>query len=164
MEEKKNKALHWPIGIVLGIFAIIGMCIWTIVVAVKNPVMMDDFYFQKYQDVDNNYDLIQEKQIKFDKKYDIKYNLTELSIGENQLTVNIVDKQSLPIVDANVTVRITRPHSNRQDKDLKMISQGSGNYKLEKFTIDTIGRWQILSKVQIGDLISFTKTDINATK
>lgn len=164
MEEKKNKALHWPIGIVLGIFAVIGMSIWTIMVAVQNPVVMDDFYFQKYQDVDNNYYVIQEKQIKFDKKYDIKYNLTELSIGENQLIVNIVDKQSLPVIDANVTVRITRPHLNTQDINLKILSQGSGNYKLEKFNIDTIGRWQILSKVQIGDLISFTKTDVNATK
>lgn len=164
MEEKKNKALHWPIGIVMGIFAIIGMCIWTIMVAVKNPVVMDDFYFQKYQDVDYSYHIIQAKQIKFDKKYNISYDLKELSIGENQLTVNVVDKQNTPVTDANVLVRITRPHINKEDKNLKIVSSENGNYKLEKFDIENIGRWQILSKVEVGDLISFTKTDVNATK
>jgi len=164
LSEKKNKALHWPIGIFLAILAVVGLGIWTINVANSNPVVMDEFYFDKYQDVDYNYNKIKKSQIAFDKKYDISYDINKLNIGDNTLVISVMTKDKKPVEDAKIKVKITRPFTNKQDIDLKVVSSENGRYKMTPFKIDTIGRWQILSKVQVGDLISFTKTDINATK
>jgi len=164
LSEKKNKALHWPIGIFLAIMAVVGLGIWTIGVANSNPVVMDEFYFDKYQDVDHNYNKIKISQMNFDKKYDIKYDIDSLKLGENSLVVTVLTKDSKPVDNADIKVKITRPFTNKQDMDLKVVSSENGKYKLSPFKIDTIGRWQILSKVQVGELVSFTKTDINATK
>lgn len=164
MSEKKNKALHWPIGIFLSIVALVILSIWTIQKANEYPVVMDDFYFDKYQDVELNYNKIQKAQMAFDKNYNLSHNLKELKLGKNTLVLTITDKQNNPVNNAKVQVKITRPFTNEQDKILKIISKNDGVYKLSSFEIDTIGRWQILSKVSVGDKVSFTKTDINATK
>jgi len=164
LEKKKNKALHWPIGIFLAIMAVAALGVWTIGVANSNPVVMDEFYFDKYQDVELNYNEIQKLQMAFDKKYNISNSLEVLKLGKNELDLKIVTKDNKPVEDANITVKITRPFTNKQDIDLKVISSKDGNYKLSPFEIKTEGRWQILSKVQVGELVSFSKTDINATK
>lgn len=164
MEKKKNKALHWPIGIVLAILGIVALGIWTIMQANKYPVMEDDFYFQKYQSVEFNYYEILQKQKAFDKKYSFSYSLKKFSIGENTLVLNLTDKQGHGIDGAKLTIKITRPLSVDKDRFIKVTSQSNGNYNLEKFTVDQEGRWQILSKIEVGETISFTKTDVNATK
>ncbi len=164
MKKKKNKALHWPIGIFLAIMAVVAMGAWTIGVANSNPVIMDDFYFDKYQDVELNYNEIQKSQMAFDKKYNISKNLDNFKLGDNELVLKIVTKDNQPVEDANITVKITRPISNKEDMNLNVISIKNGNYKLSPFEIKSEGRWQILSKVQVGELVSFSKIDINATK
>ncbi len=164
MSEKKNKALHWPIGIFLAIMAVVGMGIWTLKKANDNPVVMDEFYFGKYQDVELNYNKIQESQIAFDKNYNISKNLKKLNIGNNTLIITVTDKSNNPVKSAKIMVKITRPFTNKQDRNLKVISQKNGVYTFSPFNIDKIGRWQILSKVSVGDKTSFTKTDVNATK
>ena len=164
MSEKKNKALHWPIGIFLAIMALVVLSIWTIQKANENPVVMDDFYFGKYQDVEHNYLAIQKSQIAFDKNYEIFNNLTELKLGENSLSITIKDKANNPVDSAKVIVKITRPFTKEQDINLKVISVKDGVYNLSPFDIKEEGRWQILSKISVGDKTSFTKTDLNATK
>ena len=164
MSEKKNKALHWPIGIFLAIMAVVVLGIWTIQKANENPVVMDEFYFDKYQDVELNYDKIQKSQIAFDKNYNISKNLKEFKLGQNTLELTLTDKSNKPVNSAKVIVKITRPFTNKQDIELNVTSVKDGVYRLSSFTIKEIGRWQILSKVSVGDKTSFTKTDINATK
>ena len=165
MKEKKNKALHWPIGIFLAILAVVVLSIWTIQKANEYPVVMDEFYFDKYQNVELNYHEIQRKQILFDKNYKFSYNIKEFKVNKPiTLVVTLVDIKGNPINDANLTVKITRPFTNEQDIDLKVSSVKDGKYTLNTFTINQIGRWQILSKISKGDAVSFTKTDINATK
>ncbi len=164
MEEKKNKALHWPIGIFLATIAVVILSIWTIQKANENPVVMDEFYFDKYQNVELNYNEIQKKQKLFDDNYRFNYNLKELKIGPNKLTITLKDISGNPINDANVTIKLTRPFTNKQDINLKVISIENGVYRLNDFNISQIGRWQILSKISKGDAVSFSKTDINATK
>ncbi len=164
MSEKKNKALHWPIGIFLAIVAVVILGVWTIQKANENPVVMDEFYFDKYQDVEHNYIAIQKSQIAFDKNYNISKNLTEFKLGQNTLKLTLTDKSNNPIDNAKVIVKITRPFTNKQDIELNVTSVKDGVYRLSSFTIKELGRWQILSKVSVGDKTSFTKTDINATK
>ncbi len=138
--------------------------VWTIQKANENPVVMDEFYFDKYQDVEHNYIAIQKSQIAFDKNYNISKNLTEFKLGQNTLKLTLTDKSNNPIDNAKVIVKITRPFTNKQDIELNVTSVKDGVYRLSSFTIKELGRWQILSKVSVGDKTSFTKTDINATK
>ena len=49
---QKNKTF-WPYGIVISIFAIVCSCAYTIYYSLDYPVHMDDYYFDKYQKVDN---------------------------------------------------------------------------------------------------------------
>ena len=162
--NKKNKALHWPIGIFLAILAVVGLGIWTISVANKNPVVMDEFYFDSYQNVDHNYYKIQQSQIEFDKRYNISYNLDSFNLGKNILEIKVQTKDNKPVENAKILVKITRPFTNKQDIDLNVTSENNGIYKMTPFNITHEGRWQILSKVQVGKFTSFKKTDINATK
>ncbi|EFU5122702.1 hypothetical protein ACMHOY_001450, partial [Campylobacter jejuni] len=52
LETKKS---FWPYGILLSLLAIIIACIVTIFIASHHPVYEDDFYFDSYQNVENNY-------------------------------------------------------------------------------------------------------------
>jgi hypothetical protein len=163
-KKKKNKALHWPIGIFLAIVAVVCMGIWTLNIANKNPVVLDEYYFDTYQDVDHNSYEIKKSQEEFNKRYKISYNLEKFNIGNNALKITVTTKDNKPIENAKIRAKITRPFTNKQDIDLKLITSENGNYLFNDFNIDKVGRWQILSKVTVGKYTSFTKIDINATK
>jgi len=164
MQEKKNKALHWPIGIVIAIFGVVALSTWTIEQANKYPVMEDEFNFQKYQAVEEDYYNIQKRQEKFDKNYKISYSLKKFKIGENTLVLTLTDKAGKSVKDVKIKTKITRPLSIDRDRFIEVVTENGSKYTYEKFDIDQLGRWQILSKIQIGNAVSFTKTDINATK
>ncbi len=156
---------YWPHGIVLAIFGVFGLCVWTVSEASKHPVEMDSFYFDSYQNVELNYNDIIHKQQAFDKKYVIDVPKNNFKLGkENSIALSIKEKaDSSGIDDANVTVVITRPDTRQFDKKPKLVSQKNGLYTFEPFSVQKPGRWQILSKVTIGDLTSFTKLEVNAT-
>ena len=40
---------YWPNAIVGSLILIVASCVATIILAVKNPVEMDGFYFERYQ-------------------------------------------------------------------------------------------------------------------
>ncbi len=163
-KESKLSELRWPIGIILSIFGLIALSIWTIQQANIKPVVMDDFYFDTYDNVDRNINEIIIKQQKFDKKYVVSYNKNSFTVGENDLVITIREKENSDAVkDADITVKITKPDTAKFDKRPKVTSYEDGKYKLENFMIEKMGRWQILTKITIDDLTSFTKTEVNAT-
>ncbi len=127
---------------------------------------MDDYYFDSYGYVDENINEIIKSQQAFDAKYRFAFDKKAFVVGENTLTltlVTIADNQ--PVADANITVKITRPDTAEFDKMLKIVSEEKGVYRFEKFPVEKIGRWQIMTKIITPDkLISFTKTEVNATK
>lgn len=160
-----SKANYWPHFIVASIFAVAGLCVWTVKIAVEHPVEMDSFYFESYQNVDQDYNNIILKQQAFDKKYSVDVATKSFTIGENSLILNINEIASNDTIsDANITVVITRPDSQRFDKKPKVLSSENGVYTFEKFDVQKLGRWQIMSKVTIGELTTFKKLEVNATK
>ena len=42
---------YWPHAIVTALILIVASCVATIILAVKNPVEMDGFYFERYQNI-----------------------------------------------------------------------------------------------------------------
>ncbi|NLU35296.1 MAG: hypothetical protein GXX07_10075, partial [Wolinella succinogenes] len=50
MREKN----FWPLGIFLVTMTVVGMIIWTVNLALKNPVELDNSYMSYYQQVDSN--------------------------------------------------------------------------------------------------------------
>ena len=160
-----NKANYWPHFIVASIFGVAGLCVWTVKIAVEHPVEMDSFYFDSYNNVDKDINNIILKQQAFDKKYMITLPSDNFTIGQNSLVISINEIASdKAISDANITVVITRPDTQRLDKKPKLLSVENGVYTFDNFDIQKLGRWQIMSKVTIEDLTSFKKIEVNATK
>jgi len=162
----KIKANYWPHFIVGSIFAVGGLCVWTVKIAVEHPVEMDSFYFDAYQNVDQDINNIILKQQAFDKKYVVNIPKNNFVMGEqNSLAISINEiATDKAITDANITVVVTRPETQRLDKKPKLLSAENGIYTFENFEVEKPGRWQIMSKVTIGELTSFNKLEVNATK
>ncbi len=159
----KQKFNPWPYSIVASILFIVFACAMTVKIALDNPVQMDSAYLAEYQQVDKNINEILEKQRKFDALYHVEVTKDFFAFGENSVELKVVDIKNNPINDADVEVLITRPDSTVFDVNLKPISSENGLYKFEPFEINKPGRWQILSKVSIGELATFKKLEVNAT-
>ncbi len=161
----KGNANYWPHFIVASIFGVAGLCVWTVKIAVEHPVQMDSFYFDSYYNVDQDYNNIILKQQEFNKKYSVDVSQKDFVIGSNSLVLTVKEIEGAKAIDdANVTVVITRPDSQSFDKKPKVLSVENGVYTLENFDVQKLGRWQIMSKVTIGELTTFKKLEVNATK
>ena len=111
--NEKNKKTFWPYGILLAIFAIIVACIVTVIISLDYPVYKDNFYFDQYQDVDNNYNEIQISQAKFDKKYAVEFIPGNAKVGQNfNAKFKITSKDRLNLKDLKAQILFTRPNSS----------------------------------------------------
>ncbi len=160
-----NKKLnYWPHAIVLSIFFVIGLCVWTVKVAIENPVEEDYSYFLKYQTVDAEINKILINEEAFNKKYNVLLSDNNFVIGQNSFELKVLNKEDNSTIDgAKVKVVLTRPHTSKENQDLKLLSDKNGVYKFEPFEIKNLGRWQIVSRVTVGDLEAFQKLEVNAT-
>ncbi|KAA6224604.1 MULTISPECIES: hypothetical protein [unclassified Campylobacter] len=169
----------WPYGILLSIFAIILACIVTIVFASNYPVYEDDFYFDKYQNVESNFDKIQQKQAEFNKFFNVNLELDEkfdkkdrpfyeLYKDQNNIMIFIKELSDLSASDIKTSGLLTRPHTNKQDKNLDLnlylanepIANENGvlnkglRTSLNTYALNTIlpelenGRWQLKLKLE----------------
>ena len=163
--NNKKRFNFWPYGITISIVAVAVLCIDMIMISLKNPVYMDDFYLEKYQDVDENINKIIISQKKFDKKYTIQIDMKKKFIKKNNnIKIKIVDKVTTKDVkNAKLELLVTRPDSSKFDKKLSVLEIKDGYYIFEPFDIEKKGRWQIMLKVSIGKLVSFTRVETYAT-
>lgn len=150
----------WPIGITLGIIAVAGLCVWTVKIAQSMPVEMDNSYFASYRDVDLNANEMLLKQNAFEKNYNVSVDKEALVLGDNHITIHVTDKQDQPINNAILDVVLTKPHTTNDDQALEIDHVENGNYILKPFTISEESRWQIQTKITVGDLLAFYKTEL----
>jgi hypothetical protein len=161
----KKKINYWPYAIVASIFLMIVAITYTVKVAFDNPVQMDDFYFSEYHNVDDKINDILALQKKFDAKYSVVLDGKDFVQGTNAIRLQILDKKSqTPIKDAKIQLKITRPNTLKYDLELKPLSLKDGYYIFKPFQLKKPGRWQVLTKVKVGDLVGFQKIEVNATK
>jgi len=162
-------------------FAIFGgtfsMIVWTVKSAVATPVYEDNSFMSNYQDIDDSFNDIYISNVKFNNRYDTKVTINDrtvgmnfsdllygqrslekkstnqnmLLVGQNSLSITIVDKESKQVVkDANVSFLLTRAIEDMYDINLNDFKfendsyNSSGEIKLE-------GNWNIIGKIKIGD-------------
>ncbi|WP_457596280.1 FixH family protein [Hydrogenimonas sp.] len=143
---------YWPYAITGMILTVVVLGVWTVKIAVKNPVQEADTYMMKYQDVDENINEILAEQKKFFAKYRIDLSGNRFKIGQNVVKVAVSRVDGTPVTDAKILVVVTRPTTSRFDKRLEKFSDEEGVYVSEPFEIDKPGRWNIQAKVEIDGL------------
>jgi nitrogen fixation protein FixH len=146
---------YWPYAIVGMILTVVLLGIWTIKVAVSNPVQLDNSYMMKYQDVDENINDILEKQKIFDTKYIIDLSKNILKPGENRIEVALKDRNGNPVDNAEIIAVVTRPTTLKDDIELKEFVQMNDHYVSKPFELKRGGRWNIQVRVTIGDDVGF---------
>ncbi|MDR1555342.1 MAG: 4-hydroxy-3-methylbut-2-en-1-yl diphosphate synthase [Campylobacteraceae bacterium] len=170
MQRKKNKN-YWPHAILISLGLIVLACAYTIVEALKNPVEMDTFYLQSYQEVDKNYDKIKASQESFEKKYTTYLEVNDmrngvLHVGDNNRARIVINSKDENTCDFNVDVKLllTRPETNRYNQNLTNSYNEKCRWFLPPVTIEKIGRWQFQAKITIGEDVGFFTYEANATQ
>ena len=152
----KKEINYWPYAVVGMILTVVMLGIWTIKVAVSNPVQESDAYMMKYQDVDENINEILMKQQAFYAKYDIDLSGNKLHLGQNRVVVTVTEKKDgAPVPEATIVGKVTRPTTNREDIKLQHFEYRDGRYVSEPFELKRPGRWNIQIKVTIGPDVAY---------
>ena len=129
--SSKIKKTFWPYGILLSLFAIVCACIITIIFASNYPVYEDDSFLEKYQQVDKNFNEIQQKDEAFKRDFRVSLNLKpqidnkkrefyEVKFGTKELEFIVKEiEEDKSARNIKPTLLLTRPHTNTQDKWLE---------------------------------------------
>lgn len=135
MAKVKSEHTYYPHVVVGMIIGCVVACGFTIKIAMDNPVELDTFYMAKYQQVDHSINTILELQEKFNAKFDLAYSTEKFAMGQNSITIRLSDKSGQPVNDANVIMMLSRPDSNKYNKEMKPSHVENGNYTFGPFDI-----------------------------
>jgi len=171
-----NKKTYWP-HMILG-FVAIGIILgyWTVKSAIKMPVHESNEHMMKYQKADVNANEIIEAQQRFDARYnlalkdmkpsDFKPEHLKRKHGQiialqavNRISYALTDKAGNPVPDANVTLLLTRPHTEKDDQLFKSLPYKEGRYTLEKLELKKPGRYILRVRAQKGDAVGYMDTE-----
>lgn len=171
----ESKKTFWPYGILISIFAIVVACVATIIVASNYPVYEDDFYFDSYQNVENNYNIIQKQQEQFDTLFKVEFQNDKIDlIGKRKIASYTISVDSYlaqfkitalndqaNIQNLKSEILLTRPHTREFDqKRLGQIQDGVLSVSLPQLEK---GRWQLKIKLSTDDEITgFFSYELNA--
>jgi hypothetical protein len=175
MSEKNNSGKFWPY-MILGFLAIgITLGYWTIKNTISLPVHESNEYMQKYQKADKDANEIIEAAQRFDKKYNLSINGLEKSNfkpkflkrkphqyfklnAKNRIDIKVTTKDGKVVSDANVTLLLTRPQTELDDRYFKNIKFKNGSYLIENLDIKKPGRYILRVKAEKGDAIKYLDT------
>jgi hypothetical protein len=176
MAENENNKTYWP-HMILG-FVVIGVVLgyWTIKSAIRMPVHESNEYMMKYQKADLGANEIIEAQHRFDSRYrvalkgmepsDFKPEHLKRRHGEivalqpvNRIVYEVTDKAGNTVSDANVSLLLTRPHTEKDDQKFDSLSFKEGHYVLERLELKKPGRYILRVRVQKGDAVGYMDTE-----
>lgn len=157
----KSNGMIWPYAIGASIILIFGACVATIVVANKLPVEKSDTYMMGYHEADANANKLITARIAFDKKYKVKYITDGIALDNSIIKYRVTDLDSNPINNADIKVIVTRPNNHKNDQELINPSVDNGVYTFESIKLAQEGRWDIMAKINVGELQRYynIKTD-----
>ena len=148
----KSNGMIWPYAISASIILIFGACVATIVVANKLPVEKSDTYMMGYHEADANANELINARIAFDKKYKVKYITDGIALDNSIIKYRVTDLDSKPINNADIKVVVTRPNNHKNDQELIKPSVDNGVYTFESIKLAQEGRWDIMAKINVGEL------------
>jgi len=175
MAKNKEKT-YWPHMILGFLFLGVTLGYWTVKSASSMPVQESNDYMSKYQITDININEMMGKKIAFDKQY--KINITgvetipmqehenlhrkyvdpvKLSKGVNHFSYEIVNQGNTPVLDANVSFLLTRPHTRADDIMLEQVSVSEGKYITNDIEIMKAGRYTLQLRAKIGEAIGYSE-------
>ncbi|MCR6581015.1 FixH family protein [Campylobacter insulaenigrae] len=163
MEGKKT---FWPYGILISLVLIVFACIVTILIASKAPVYEDNFYFDTYQNVELNYNEIQNRQKEFDNNFKLILNNDNfksknntvylINDGNDIIKIDIENFKDYDLKNLKVEALLTRPHTNKMDQKIEAKLLDSS--LVFNLNIKEKGVWQLLVKItQNDDSVGFFK-------
>ncbi len=153
---------YWPHFIIALVIFAIGMGVWTVKTAIDNPVEIDDTYMMSYQDLDKNIYKIEAMKRKFQQRYQVRLLTQKLKFPDAHIEFEILTKDGKPVADADVVVLLTRPETNKYDikTHAKYIN---GRYAVDaKLPLE--GRWNLLLKIKIDDLVDYEKYKLSTRR
>jgi hypothetical protein len=154
----------WPYAIGASIIMVFGFCVATVVVSQKRPVADSDTYMMSYHQADTDANSLIQSRIEFDKKYKVEYITESLSKENSIIKYRVTDLDSNPVNNANIKVVVTRPNSHENDQELQDPKVENGVYTFSAIELALPGRWDIMAKVNVGELERFynVKADTRA--
>ena len=175
MSNNNDSGKYWPY-MILGFLAIgITLGYWTIKSTISMPVREENAFMMKYQDADKVANEIAEAEARFDSKYNVEVSGLNKSDfkpknlkrkphqyfkleSNNTVIYKITKKDNTPINDANVTLLLTRPSTNVDDKMIGSLkNSGNGEYKAN-ILISKPGRYILRVRIQVGNDLKFLDT------
>jgi hypothetical protein len=146
---------YWPQTVITMIVLVVIACIWTIKIALNNPVQMSDKFLDNYQSVDDNINSLLHNQAKFRENYSVDINSINISKPITSLKIKISDKNGFVIDDLNLKVKVTRPETRELDQSFENLQFRDGYYILENVKTEKDGRWIVVVNAEIDGLKSF---------
>ena len=172
MSKKNDSGKFWPY-MILGFLAIgITLGFWTIKNTISLPIQHSNEFMMKYQDAEINVNKIEESEKRFDSKYSValeglepvKYKPKNLKRkphkyvllhDKNSFSYKVTTKDGKVVNDANVTVLLTRPDSDRENVLLKDIKSNNGAYEVKNLIVKDLGRFIIRSRIAVGKDVKY---------
>lgn len=157
---------YWPHAIVAVLVFMVFAVSMVVKIAIDNPVQMDSYYFEQYQQVDKNIDDIRAKQKIFDESFTITYNTKKFTMNKiNSFKMSILDNNSQTLIEnAEIKLVVTRPDTNEDNQEIHVTKSTNGEFIFEGIKAQKPGRWQILTMITINDKIGFNKYEVYASK
>ena len=172
MNKKSESGRFWPYMILGFLFIGITLGYWTIKNTISLPVHESNEFMQKYQDADKGANAIEEAQARFDSKYKVTFSGLEKSdfkpkhlkrkahihytLNEsNSVAYAIATKDGTIVKDANLTLLLTRPQTEKDDRYIKDISFLDGKYVAKGIDIIKPGRYILRAKITIGNDVKY---------
>ena len=155
----------WPYAISGAILTFFGAIVFSITFIIKEaPVQKSNAYMMGYHHADLGANEIIQARIDFNKKYKIAYVTESLAQEGSVLKYKVSDLDGNSVDNATIVVVITRPEHHRYNQELVNPSVENGVYSFSNFSLAEPGRWDIMAKVQVGELQKFynVKADTRA--
>jgi hypothetical protein len=149
--ERMRDGIHWPIGIISSVILIIIACALTIYVALLQPVQEDQDMMADYHSLNASINDIIIAGVKFNAKYKLSYIGEGVSTEGSSISYRIEDMEANPVNDAVIKVVLSRPITSDNQLVLENPRITDGTYVFENVKVALEGRWNILTKVSVGD-------------
>ncbi|MBE2994953.1 FixH family protein [Campylobacter sp. RM9344] len=152
----KSKKTFWPYAIVLSIIGCVIACTATIIISLDYPVEMDNYYFERHQNINSNINEILASQKEFKAKFDVSFNDTNKSMSRAEPLNIILTPKTAQIPQLKYDLLLTRPDTNKQNINLNA-TYHNGILSTQDVKFPVQGRWQLMAKISDLNTTAFYK-------